>query len=237
MALTLVYAYYDNATMLEKHLQEWANYPPEIQIVLIDDASPNTPALDVLDKTKAIINFQLYRIKENIPWNQNGARNLGMIEGCKTEWALMLDMDHLLSAGHAQRALRMKKEHAHYYVPRRVWPDGKLYRRHPNSFLLQKEKFLSCGGYDEDFCGFYGSDSIFRMALDTVARRVETNAFETVHYEGIIKDANTKEFGTDSKIRKGSKFHSVGNKYLLAKRRMAPYKAANPLRFNWERIL
>lgn len=234
MALTVIYAYYDNAKMLEKHLTEWEQYPTGTNIILVDDASPKYPAYEIVKDWP--VNLRLYRVTQNIPWNQNGARNLAM-KVCETQWALMLDMDHLLPHGDALKALGMRKYDDCYYVPLRYWPNGDEYRRHPNSFLLTVDKFWECGGYDEDFCGHYGSDSVFRMALNNVARRVETDKFKTIHYEGIIEDANTTELEGETRIRKGGRFHSRKDKYLLQKRNSAPYKAENPIRFDFERLI
>lgn len=226
--VTVCFAYYDNPSMLEKHIDEWRKF--YTAVIVVDDASPNYPAVDILNKY-CLENVKLYRVLKNIPWNQNGARNLAM-QQCTTEWALMLDMDHLLTEKECAKMQQMEKRAGHYYVPRRVWPDGVEHRLHPNSFLLEKEKFWQCGGYDEDFCGYYGSDKVFRLALDTVAQRVETDCFNTVLYEGIIQDANTQEFG-----RKDSEYHSANHPHLVAKRARAPYKAENPIRFTWERQL
>lgn len=228
--ITVAYAYYDNPSMLALHCTEWAAYPPEINIIVVDDASPHSPALDVVNGL-GLSALKVYRIAEDIPWNQNGARNLAMAV-CETEWACLLDMDHLLPARQAQAMLSMPREPSCYYVPRRVWPDGNEHRRHPNSYLLQTRKFFASGGYDEDFCGYYGSDGVFRRALDMVATRVETDAFTTILYEGHIEDANTRVFG-----RKGTPYHAALNPALARKRAAGGYRAQNPLRFSWERVL
>lgn len=227
--ITFVYAYYDNKKMLEKHVEEWLQYPVGIQFIIVDDASPNSPARDILKHVD--LPLELYRVEQNIPWNQNGARNLAMMQ-CKSDWALMLDMDHFLPVKEATKAMAMRKHSGFYYVPRRVLPDGSSHKPHPNTFMLERQKFWECGGYDEDFCGYYGSDKIFRLALDTVAERVETESFKTVLYEGVIKDANTREWG-----RKDSEYHSANHKHLREKRKAAPYKAKDHIRFNWERVL
>lgn len=227
--ITFVYAYYDNPNMLRKHIKQWLDYSYEINLIVVDDASPNYPAYDILKPYN--LPLELYRVKKNKPWNQNGARNLAM-QQCKTDWALMTDMDHLIEADDAAIAFGMRKMNGFYYVPRRVLPDGKEHRKHPNTFLLETKKFWECGGYDEDFCGYYGSDKVFRLALDTVSERIETDRFKTVLYEGVIEDANTREWG-----RKDSQYHSANHPHLVAKRARAPYKAENHIRFPWEQLI
>lgn len=75
--LMLGYPYYDNKVCLERQLQVWTQFPRElarrVEFVLVDDGSPQ-PAMVAPD---CPMNLTLVRIKEDIPWSQPGARNLG----------------------------------------------------------------------------------------------------------------------------------------------------------------
>lgn len=241
--LTLVMAYYENGTMLERHLQAWSEYSPEARegfsVVIVDDGSPKDPALPRLrDFPGKLPPIELFRVGVNIPWNQNGARNLAMKEG-RGGWCLLTDMDHLLT----ERALVNLKDVVHrkagrYYVPEREkvireepwW--AKPYHRHPNSFMLHQDDYWRAGGYDEDFCGWYGSDRSFRRMLDTVCKRMELEGVSLLLYgREVVADASTTEFG-----RKDSRFHSSNNPQLAAKKKATPAPAKNPIRFPWERL-
>jgi hypothetical protein len=238
---TFVYAYYNNPTMLARHLKEWRVYSEHaknnIRFVIVDDASPVFPAKAVLSAewlARAQLNVSLYRVIPNIPWNQDGARNLGMQEA-RTDWAFMTDMDHLVPAGEADRILALDGQPRVYYMPDQRLTNGtSLARPHPNSYLMRVSDFWEMGGYDEDFAGFYGSDGNFRRcATGAGLAEKHTTDFHTVVFRTEdIFDANTKGMG-----RKGSALHVKNNKRLRRKIRSKPYKAVNPVRFKWVRVL
>ena len=76
--LTIATQYFENRLMLRRQQQEWAAYPPEVRaklhVVLVDDASPEHPAAEALIEPEGYT-LELYRMRENIPWGQNRARN------------------------------------------------------------------------------------------------------------------------------------------------------------------
>jgi hypothetical protein len=89
--ITLVMAYYENPTMLQVHLKNWKEtYPDDVKarmrVIIVDDGSPRNPAVNQV-RSFALREgdlgrfhaFEIYRIDTNIPWNQDGARNLGMM--------------------------------------------------------------------------------------------------------------------------------------------------------------
>lgn len=240
-AVTLVLPYYENPNMLFLHLMEWANYPQEVQsrvrFIVTDDGSPTQPAAPVAEDFKLPPwlkeNLRIYRIKQDIPWNQDGARNLAM-KHAETSWAFMTDMDHLLPASQIAPLLSLDGVPRHMYMPVQHLTDGSsLGRPHPNSFLLRVSDFWSMGGYDEDFAGWYGSDGNFRRCARAAGLLEKaTSTFHTIVYRPRdCFDANTKAFG-----RKGSAFHVINNRELFRKARGPAYKATKPLRFEWERV-
>lgn len=240
MKITLVMAYFENGQMLKRHLHEWRDWSDEaaadIKVIIVDDGSANDPAeLRLRQKPDLVarLNIECYRVLgKKIPWNQHGARNLGMMKA-PDGWCLMTDMDHLLTAQEAGAMVSMELAEGNYYVPSRINSDGQPKHRHPNSFILTRESFWQSGGYDEDFCGWYGSDSVFRRILDVGAHRVEADHPQLVLFgRDVIPDASTRVFG-----RKDTPYHSPNNPILRAKRRGPPYKAANPIRFLWERVI
>lgn len=239
--LTLVYAYYDNPTMFARHLKEWRAYSDHakkaIRFIVVDDGSPTFPAKAVLSAewlVRAKLDVALFRVIPNIPWNQDGARNLAMKE-VRTDWAFMTDMDHLLPASQAEAILALDAQPRVYYMPDQHLTNGdSLKRPHPNTYLMRVRDFWEMGGYDEDFAGFYGSDGNFRRcAIGAGLAEKHTTDFHTVVYRTEdIFDANTKGMG-----RKGSALHVKNNKRLRRKIRSRPYKAVNPIRFEWVRVL
>jgi glycosyltransferase involved in cell wall biosynthesis len=242
MRTSWIIPYYNNRDMLTRTLTEWEAYNYNdrqlIKFIIVDDGS-KYPALDVIRSWIAAghnLNFdlRLYRILVDIPWNQDGARNLAM-KLCETEWAFMTDVDHLLMRTSVAKFLTFQPRPKTYYMPNQLLTDGtSLERPHPNSYLMRVSDFWSMGGYDEDFAGYYGSDGNFRRcARGAGLVETHTRAFDVVVYRSSdIEDAHTIGLG-----RKGSPYHVANNPSLMAKRSSPPYKAINPIRFPFERQL
>lgn len=227
---TLVMAYYENGKMLERHFEEWQTYPKkDFKIILVDDGSQNDPAINHIEKIP--FPLELYRIKKDIPWNQNGARNLGMTHA--EGWCLITDMDHLLSKDQFEKLYKLELSTTTHYVPGRKKLNEEWYKRHPNSYILHKDLYWKAGGYDESFSGYYGTDSTFRRQLAKVSERVELQKifYLTLFGRKDIKDASTRNYG-----RKGSEYQVGRNPELAARKRTNP-PPIPPLNFPWERQL
>lgn len=244
--VTLVLPYYENPLMLDKQVREWLSYPEfvckRLAIIVVDDGSRDAPARDVVRQNwmgleSRGLDVQVYRIDKDIPWNQDGARNLAMKQ-CQTKYALMTDMDHLLRARDAldmvEFCLSGAGKAGEYYMPRQFVTSSQEIPPHPNTFLFQVEDFWAMGGYDEDFAGFYGSDGNFRKcAKGHGLKELPVIDFGLVVYRREdIEDANTRRYG-----RKDTTFWSAHNPKLNAKRRGPAYRAVRPIRFEWRREL
>ena len=83
----MIYPYYENPKMLERQVENWNRYAGELRgalrIILVDDGSTKYPAEPIFKHCK--MPKKLYRVKEDIPWNQHGARNLGAKVACKAD--------------------------------------------------------------------------------------------------------------------------------------------------------
>lgn len=236
--VTIVMSYYDNGDMLDTHIAHWEEYGAAlraaVQVIIVDDASPNKPAVMRLRGANVGFPIRVFRIRTDIPWNQDGARNLGMYM-CDTEWAFMTDMDHVLPAEQAAAMFNMQVQYGTYYMPGQLLTDGQsLNRPHPNSYLFARSDFWRMGGYDEDFAGYYGSDGNFRRCAQGAGlKETFTRAFNTVVYRTHdVFDANTKGLG-----RKDSPYHVKRNKALVAKAKGPVYRASRPMRFEYDRVL
>lgn len=237
--VTLVYAYYDNPDMLRRQFAEWMQYPDEfveqVEFIVVDDASPKVPAMAVALTTPVPMNLSIYRVQVDKPWGQDGARNIGMFN-CATDWALLSDMDHLLGHREIVKLLGLlgRARAGSYFMPMRVKTSGELYHPHPNSFVFNKSDFWAMGGYDEDFVGFYGSDGNFRKcARGCGLREVLVEDFRLMLFgTNDVPDANTKGL-----TRKEGPFWAAKDPVLNAKRMGPPYRAINPLRAAYSRVL
>lgn len=226
--LTLIYAYFENGSMLDLHLKTWSAYENKDQwkAIIVDDCSLRDPA----ETHIADVGFpvELYRIKTDIPWNQDGSRNLAMHQA--SGWCLMTDMDHLLRPLEAGQLLRLKKNDGHYYMPSRRLSDGSTYHRHPNSYLLNKGLYEYLGGYDEAYAGYYGTDGMFRERLSESAFRVDLDIPLFLYKREAIPDASTTDYG-----RKGSAY-ALSSRPDLVQRRKSHLPPIPPLNFEWERV-
>jgi hypothetical protein len=228
--ITLVYAYFENGGMLDVHLQEWAQYQDKQnwQAIIVDDCSKRDPAQPHLFDVGFPI--ALYRISTDIPWNQNGARNLAMkhAEGL----CLLTDMDHLLTAENAAQVQALDIDKTRHYRFARELSNGKAYKPHPNSWLLDRELYWHAGGYDETFAGWYGTDSMFREDLQHASGpAIMLDVPLRLYGRDVQPDASTVDYG-----RKNTKYHLRGNLHMkrIMKDRNRRRKSLN---FEWARIL
>jgi glycosyltransferase involved in cell wall biosynthesis len=222
--LSLIYPYYNNQACLERQLQLWSQLPQNlarrIEYVLVDDGSPQ-PAIVSPD---CPINLTLARIKEDKPWNQPGARNLGM-KLAEGEWAIANDIDHLFPQEGLEQVLSMTKDPRFVYYFGRKREDGSEKYPHPNSFLVHRKAFWKVGGYDEDFCGHYGKDDILlRLQFESSCKIVQLKE------PALIELDNSATPGLMRKTRH--------NRWLFKKKQRmlekGKYQNGPTLRFEWE---
>lgn len=170
--ITLVMAYYENPGMLQLHYEHIRALPARVrdflQVIIVDDGSPEPAKPPEADLG---VPMQLYRIKVDVRWNQDAARNIGMRHS-ETEWCLLTDMDLLVPEetwlGLMTREHDQEKVYTFTRKCRRPKEEGGGlidYHPHPNSWFITRRVFDSIGGYDERFAGIYGSDGDFRNRL------------------------------------------------------------------------
>lgn len=184
--ITLILPYYRNPEMLKLQAREWAYYPPEIQVIVVDDGSPVDKAADVLPLGSRA---RVFEILVDIPWNRNGARNTGAREACGP-WILHTDIDHILPYEEAWKLVEKtalspstwykfsrfrvgkadstrQKDHLAPDPKFRLGPDAEFgqIKPHVDSFLITREMYWKAGGYDEDFSGGLGGSSLLLKHL------------------------------------------------------------------------
>ena len=209
--ITLVYPYYEAPRMLKLQLDSWGKIPEpyksHIRLILVDDASPRFPAKLVILQhgVETLPQFKLYRVLQDIPWNQHGARNLGAMEA-ETDWLFMSDIDHTLPLASIQAMVEMDLDREKHYTFGRLTAtdtghSGVVFspmldntgraKPHPNTFLATKEAFWAAGGYDEDYCGTYGGDGPFHRWLQRVSIREHLPDVQVVRWpREVVPDAS-----------------------------------------------
>lgn len=111
-------------------------------------------------------------------------------------------MDHLILEKHIRRLLNRLPTldvATTYMLDRRdadtgehtIGRDG-LHKPHPNSFVMTRDHYWYVGGYDEDFCGVYGTDGLFKERAFTKGGRGHLKGIALMRYSReIIPDAST----------------------------------------------
>jgi glycosyltransferase involved in cell wall biosynthesis len=242
--LSLIMPFYLNRSMLELQLAEWTRWSAtakaQIEIIIVDDGSPD-PAVDV-PRSSGLPELSIYRVTEDRPWHQHAARNLGA-HVARAPWLLLTDMDHVLTAAAADALLsRLRKlEASTAYFLHRVEADtgeptlgrDRKPKPHPNSFVMTRDLYWRVGGYDEDFCGLYGTDGLFKARLFTIAERGFLKKVPLVRYwRDLIPDAST----TTLPRKEGRK---AGEREAVLARKAAEGRSGEvvTLNFPWERVL
>jgi hypothetical protein len=240
--VTLAIPYYEAPEMLACQLQRWNAYPDSIlekvDLIMVDDGSSVYPAEPFIRNLFPQVRerVQLFRIKENIPWNYAGARNL-LFHVSKPGWVFSTDLDHTVPKESLQALLDSDLDESCYYSPARnmvrVANDKFEYhpfRRHGDSFIITKHLFwMEGGGFNEDFAGYYGGPTgMFRKRLGGRKRELD-NVWHNLWNE-VIEDSEVKEWNKEE-------YHVRRNPKLRRLRKKWKDKPTEHLRFNWERVL
>lgn len=256
--LSVVFPYYRNPRMLARQLLLWRDEWPSslkerVEVVVVDDGSPVETAQEVVQGWRDLPRFSLYRVKEDRLWHQHGARNLGA-HVAKADWMLMTDMDHLVPPATLAEVLRLLPEMKSNVVltfgrvdapadrawmaddagsfARTVRDDGSL-KPHVNSFVVSRKRYWKLGGYDEDYCGLYGTDKLWRDRLYGVSadvRHLDMAPLIRVD-RSVIDDASTRDVERKIKGR-----NSIKKSIALRKWTTGHYGKTTTLNFPWERI-
>lgn len=244
--ITMVLPFYDNCGMLALQYEGWAAWPEELKahwrIILVDDGSP-VPALDV-PRPEGLPELAIYRVLEDRPWHQHAARNLGA-HVAPEGWLLLTDMDHVLPRKQAAKlSLMVERGEVQngvgYTLARYEADTGEITlgrdhkpKPHPNSFVMTRETFWQIGGYDEDYCGTYGTDGLFRTRM---RHRANVGHLKNVglmrYWRELVADASTRTLE-----RKEGR--DPGAKRAIRDRKAAEGRSSVivTLNFPWERVL
>lgn len=245
---TLIFPYYRNPLMLQFHLEMvWGMYPAGIKVIVVDDGSPD-PARPVIERSLdqgycEALDLRLYRITVDLPWNREGARNLGA-HVAETEWIVQLDIDHTLAPTSAAALLAFKPNPDRWYRLTRFrvgeadetrlkdkLPREARYGRvkpHIDSYLMRRAAYLDLGGYDEDFVGCLGGGTNFLKRADRAmpVDMLPDDISLCVHTRHSVPDASDLHLSRDT---------SRGKEIGRQKEQAGLPRPTNPLRFPWVR--
>ena len=229
--MNIVMPYYENPGMLARHMANFRRLPGA-RIVIVDDGSPRHPAEGVIRAQGPTgLDLRLFRIDVDIPWNQPGARNLGMLN--VQGWTLLTDMDRLIEPHEWWHLLGQRLQATEFYAlnDRTCGPHYAPGGTHPGTFVILPELYWAAGGFNEDFSGHYAYDDIaFRKVARRMARERLLPVFVTVYTSADIRDAKTHDYGRHDCPA------ASRNVPALMELVKSPRQAENPIRFPWHEV-
>jgi glycosyltransferase involved in cell wall biosynthesis len=196
MDFTLIIPYYRNEAMLLRQIEEWQKYRGNVSVIVVDDGSPERAAPHIIPLMEKGFPVRLFRVLKDIPWNRNGARNLGAMQA-ETDWILHTDIDHILPVDSADalalfqpadfqwyRFSRYRVGKADFTRKKDDLPSDCEFGRikpHMDSYLCRRDLYMALGGYDEDYTGGLGGGTPFVKELNNAATRIDLPEPYTLH--------------------------------------------------------
>jgi len=227
--ISIISHYYNHPEMVLRQIKYWETLPEaflsQVEFILVDDCSEDQPTFQA---TK--IDLKVYRITTDIPWNQAGARNLGLFNA-SGEWALYFDMDQHFYAEPMMmvlNALHTLNKNVLYYFKIKELIDvtsNTSLMVAPCTFLVHAATFKRIGMYDEDFSGHYGYEDLY------MPRVWERNGGTRIIFNtpDFFEDMG---FGTTNLDRDLSRNAALG----MEKLRAGTLNSVGILRFRWEQV-
>lgn len=228
--LSIISHFYNHPGKVEKQLAHWKNIDPalleHIEFILVDDCSEERPDID-----KGNLNLRVFRVDSDIPWNQAGARNLGVFNATG-EWGLLFDIDQLLELSSLPVLLgslpSFDRDTLYYLKINGLFNtiDNEPSDNHINTYLVNLSRFRVKAMYDEDFAGHYGYEDIF------VPLVWEANGGRRVLLSSPVFFAEDMGFRTNNLDRSLER-----NKALLEQKMAAGLRRPRSiLRFDWHEV-
>ena len=162
--ITSIYFNNGGANHLYSLLSRYNDFPDAImkyiQFVIVDDCSSDSYIIP----SYINLNIKLLKITEDIPWNNAGAKNLGVTFAPSAK-ILLTDIDHYIPSELLTLLLEFPVPYCQIYDFEREEETGEKIVPHKNTFFTSKSIFFKSLGYDEQYCGNYGHDDSFFFLL------------------------------------------------------------------------
>lgn len=251
MKIDIIYTYFNGSSfLLKKYIYHWSNnfnnIKHNINFTIVDDHSSDR-AIDTIQHLDVNCNLQVYYIDDDIIWNEEGAKNLG-VKTTSNDILLILDWDCIVYEELIEEILTWDFNNNFYQfntITDGITPPKKVifnfkknrikFEKSCSAIALNRELFTLCGGYDEDFRGNYGfSDILFAKNLSmhgAYKNRINNNLLFTT----TIGESNTSRFTDDKNIPiSGELALKYSKNYeLFEKKKHKQYKPTNPIRFKY----
>jgi hypothetical protein len=228
--LSIISHFYNAHECVDQQIAHWQQINPQLrnlfEFILVDDFSDTEYKLPPND-----LNIRLFRVTDDIPWNQGGARNLATIHATGAV-AMFIDIDQHIKIEFLERLCasieNIQRKTIHFFKsnpPLINIQNGQELSHHPNSFFVNLKDFKAHVHYDEDFAGHYGFEDIFVMRAWEKAGNKLTLVNEDV--------SRNLPFGTSNLDRDVKR-----NQDLIHKKVFQEDCAMSPsiLRFRWKEV-
>ncbi|HET6494080.1 MAG TPA: glycosyltransferase family A protein [Thermoleophilia bacterium] len=236
-------AVYGQPKMLNCWFEAIRGYHPDVlkdlELIIVDDHGD--PSADVPRDIRDQLPCQLFRVLDNIAWNQPGARNLAL-DHCRTDLILFVDPDMVFEAAMMRNMLEvgltLNRRQVVRFMLRHV-SDGRLDSSSPNTWFMFADDFRHLGGYDEDFCGNKGWSDV--QLLDIVSK-----AYKIIRPPELFADFYGVEQFSDAMVDSLPRSTKANKAKRLAKQAEARKvggwlkwikQPRKRIRFRWERVL
>jgi len=234
--LSICFSTFGQPVMLKRWFDAFLNEPEEYrnrcEVVCVDDCGD--PAAEVPD----LPNVRLYRVTDNLPWNQPGARNLA-VQQASSRVVLLCDVDMTIPPGMLRKFVAEAAQHQPKIVirPHLVHSkSGKKDFSSPNVHLMRKADFLAIGGYSEEYVGYKGySDVTLLHIIKLLLKPRDSEMLSMVlHHDSDIPDAQVRTLN-----RGVARNKTVHLKHMDIIRKVGPKafaRANKRIRFQWKQI-
>lgn len=227
--LSIISHFYNHPEMVQQQIRYWETLPTSfldhVEFVLVDDCSEDRPVF-----SPTHLDLKVFRITTDIPWNQAGARNLGIFNAT-APWALYFDIDQKFYAEPMELVLNQLDQldaNTLYYFKIKALFDvvnQAALSHHPSTFLVHVGNFKRMGMYDEDFAGHYGYEDLY-MPQVWERNGGKRTLFSTPDF------FEESGFGTTNLSRDLSRNAALGEE----KMRNGIVNSTGILRFRWEQV-
>jgi hypothetical protein len=205
--LTYVMAVYGQPKMLNYWWETLGSYPDDvserISLIVVDDHGD--PPATIPEAIRTRFSAKLFRVLDDIPWNQMGARNLGMHHA--RGWCVMLDPDMVIGQLMAKRFLdtELKRgEVVRFGLKHMNGSQDGVDMSSPNTYLIHRDDFFNAGGYDEDYAGNKGWSDVQMLQVLTEHYKMHLRSDLWVQFydTGAFDDAQVVTLDRSVKVNK-----------------------------------
>lgn len=243
---TLAMATYGQPLMLEVWFETLRSYPKDVldqlELLIVDDCGD--PPAAIPEDVQALLPCQLFRVLDDIRWNQPGARNLALFH-VRTDLVLFVDPDMVFPDGMMRKMLDVgfelpRSRVIRYCLRHREGPKkGMVDMTSPNTWFMWADDLRRVGGYNEDFCGSKGWSDVELLDVIRSTYRVRQDQELFAEFYGVGEIPDAAVHGLDRSTARNKKIRV--NNIRIAKQMGGWLKFARrphpKMRFRWEQVL